>query len=214
MKVRGPLLAGALLLAGCDGGVDLVPLYAQEVYLCTEAMAPELEARVQDCRARFLEDGSCAGVISFTGRIEDEDVTVDTELERTEADYAVFPDASAALDTLSLYGYSPYFEFRIVINMIGGAPEYTGPARTLALGGPTDLEEGWSTDLFTRVALRVAAPPDSQDYALSRGEVTITLQDEDEHAGTFTLERGTSESITGCFHSFTSETQFDPQGTP
>lgn len=208
MSRRAPIaLAGfAILLAGCPDGVTIVPLYDTELDLCAPEMAETYAARVEDCRARWEADGSCAGVISFHGRLFAEEVRVDADLFETGVDYAVFPDVTRALDALELYGASPYFDFRMVLSLLGGAPDEPGP-RALSLGLPTDIEEGWSTDAAFRCALRVAAPPDSQDLSMTNGELVITLQSDDEHAGTFSLRRGTTEAIDGCFHAFTTAPQ-------
>ena len=201
------------LMSGCPDGVGLVPLYETEIDLCTAERADELASRVDACRAAHELDGSCAGVMSFTGTLFGEAVVVDTELVETEEDQAVFPDESAALDVLTLYGDSPYFAFRIAHSLIGGAPDLGDASRVLEIGGTTDNDPGWSTDALARAEVRISAPPDSVDLAMTRGQLVMTYQTAGEHAGTFSFARG-ADTLTGCFHAFSTTRRMRPEASP
>lgn len=201
------------LLSGCPDGVGLVPLYETEIDLCAADRVDELASRVEACRAAHELDGSCAGVMSFAGTLFGEGLVVDTELVETEEDHAVFADDSSAFDVLTLYGDSPYFAFKFALSLIGGAPDLGDTSRVLEIGGPTGNDPGWSTDAFARAEVRISAPPDSVDLAMTRGQLVITYQTAGEHAGTFSFARG-ADTLTGCFHAFSTTSRTRTEASP
>jgi len=196
----------AVHLAGCDG-VAITTLYESELDLCLPENAEIFAMRVAECRARFLSDGSCAGVMSFSGTLADEPVAVETELEQARILEAELPDLSVVRDELELYGESPYFRFVFVLYMLGGATDLGETNRTLDVGGALSHPAGWSSDALMRTDLRITAPPDSLDFPLTAGNIVITTQSLTESAGRFSFSRGapSATELDGCFHAFTTD---------
>jgi hypothetical protein len=199
-----------MCLAGCDG-VSISTLYAREIDLCSEENADLYAERVASCRAQFLADGSCAGVFSFTGVLLDEPVTLDTDLLESSLLDQELPDLSIVRDRVQLQGESPYFRFVLLFYLLGGAEDLGATQRELTIGGSMNHPPGWSTDAFARADLRITAPPDSSDLAISSGNVVITTQTQTESAGTFVLERGEATSLSGCFHAFTNSRMIESE---
>lgn len=198
----------ALGLAACDG-VAITTLYESELDLCLPENAEILAARIDDCRVRFLADGSCAGVMSFSGTLADEAVVVETELDEARLLDAELPDLSVVRDELELYGASPYFRFVLVLYMLGGAADLGDTSRALDVGGALSHPPGWSNDALMRTDLRISAPPDSLDFPLTSGSIVITTQTLTESAGRFSFSRGapSATDLEGCFHAFTANRQ-------
>lgn len=204
MKRPRPFALAALFLPllACDG-VDIAPLYELEVDLCAPENAEAFAARVADCRARFVADGSCAGVFSMSGMLLEEPITVDAELDESSLVDAELPDDTFVRDRVSMLGASPYFRFVLIFYLLGGAIDLGDTNRPLTIGGAMSHPPGWSSDSSARADLRISAPPDSDDLSISSGEVVITRQTLTESAGTFSFVRGENTALDGCFHAFT-----------
>lgn len=201
-----PLLFLALssLAQACEG-VEIAPLYERETDLCSEQNTGLFAERVAECEERFLEDGSCAGVFSFAGTLLGEPVIVDSELDESSFVDAQVAELTVVRDRVLLLGSSPYFDFVLVFYLLGGDADLGDVNRELTIGGMMQHPSGWSSDALTRADLRVTAPPDSDDLAMTGGSVLITRQTLTESAGRFMFERGEETSLSGCFHVFTQD---------
>jgi hypothetical protein len=78
-----------------------------------ERLSISLADAVEDCRRRYERDESCAGLISFEGLLEDQPVTLDAEVSKTEFVDAIEADGSAIRDNVKIYGRTPYFLFTL-----------------------------------------------------------------------------------------------------
>src|SRR5262245_13154346 len=136
MLGRGPLggvLGGSVLalsVGGCASAVDNPSVYESEQYLCEGSARREFDARVDRCR----DSGSCAGVVSYRGIREGQDVTVDTDLTQAVLlDYQTL-DRRTLRDEVTLGGTSPYFRFSLVWKDVGGTMSGDAEGSTLSIG--------------------------------------------------------------------------------
>lgn len=196
-------LASLVALVACDG-VAISPLYETQLDLCAEENASLYAERVADCRARFLADGACAGVIGLRGDLLGEPVVVAAELVESSVIDAELPDTAIVRDRVVLLGAAPYFRFVLQLDLLGGAVDLGDTSRMLTIGGGTSHPSGWSTDALARAYLRLTSPPDSDDLPLNEGAIEITRQTPTESAGRFAFTRSDLD-IEGCFHAFTSD---------
>lgn len=204
----------ALALAGCAMPVENEPVYASQRFLCADELSDELRDEIEDCRDAFERDGSCAGIMSFTGQLEGEAITVESVLESSEfLDLRAEGEGSELRQELKLSGSSPYFSFILSWLDIGGALDGDGDDRTLQYGargsGMTTLE-----DDFVRAALRMTVGGESRAFTPREGEITSQLQRLDEHAAVFSADFGASgDYLDGCFHAFPTAHKFTTEVT-
>jgi hypothetical protein len=200
-------VACLLTAAGCVAPVETEPAYASEHFLCGPESEQQWMDEVEDCRVRYEDDESCAGVISFEGLLEDIPVALDGEVSKAEFVDAIDGDGAALRDAVKIYGRTPYFLFTLQLKEIGGET-LDAQERTLRVGradGP--LEE--LTDETVRPSLRMSVAGDSADLAGRSGELVIERQSASEQAGTFALRFGSAgDELDGCFHVFATERTF------
>ena len=209
---RGPgrrLLALTLLLSGGCGPLPLESAYDSQRDICgvdAEVFAELME----DCRARWEQDRSCAGVLGFRGTLEGVEVTVESSLVQTRLVDLETLAGPVVREGVGLLGRSPYFEFDLTFESIGGEVEQPAAAPSvLEVGAGNDLE-----DAFVGASMRMSTGAESVDLKGVAGELTRTLQRLDEQAGTFDITFADGDSITGCFHGLVTERLVDIEENP
>jgi hypothetical protein len=193
--------------AACAAPVENEPAYASERFLCGAPNAELWQDAVERCRVRYERDASCAGMISFEGTLEDQPVTLDAEVGRSQFVDAPSPAGPTLRSNVKIYGRTPYFQFTLQLKEIGG--EVGGGPRTLQIGGAPQPDE-LLTDSIVRPSFRMSVGGDSKDLAGQSGELEVERQTEDEEAGAFSMQfRTPGARIDGCFHVFTEERTFE-----
>jgi hypothetical protein len=111
--VPGWILALGSGLAGCGDPLYAPSAFSEERYLCDADHRSEFDARVAECRDAYLRDRSCAGLVSFRGTIELQQVVVDSQ-----ATLAVIQDqmrgGGIVTHALNVWASSPYFGVRLL----------------------------------------------------------------------------------------------------
>lgn len=189
-----------LPLYGC-GPLPTESAYSQQRDICgedSELFAPRLE----DCRARFQADRSCAGVIGFSGNIEGVEVIVESDLTIARLGQVETLAGPIVRNSVELIGRSPYFEYSLVVKDLGGGiDDPSAPPRTLSIGTAAGV---WDDDLFS-AGLRLSTGAESDDLNSVAGTLVSTLQIVDEQAGQFELELESGDVVAGCFHAIATE---------
>lgn len=192
-------VAGAFALVSCALPVDSPQAYATEQNLCAAEQAEEWRAQVERCRQKYQLTKSCGGVISFSGRLEGEAVTVDSALSGTQFADLIESDGSELRVDIDLHGRSPYFAFNFTWRAVGGNVD--GEAIERALRFDPVLES--LNDENVRGAFRVIVGGESKAFAARTGMLLISRQTRDEEVATFQAAFGTAgDRLTGCFHAF------------
>lgn len=200
-----PRLAGCACLfafvLGCSVAVENPPAYETERFLCTGEHADAWQAELDRCREAFETDESCGGVISFRGRIEGKDVTVDSRITGNEFIDWLPADGVHLRDHVMLYGSSPYFHFSFQWRELGG--DLLGGAEGRELGfGAASEPFGMLEDDLARSSLRMTVGADSRSFPFRGGSLSIERQRTHEEAATFEAEFAAGDSLSGCFHAF------------
>lgn len=199
----------ALACAGCAMPVENPPVYESQRFLCADEHSDAWRDAVDDCHEDFERDQSCAGVLSFTGQLEGEAVTVESLLGTTEfLDLRADGEGSELRQELKLKGASPYFQFVFSWLDIGG--DLTGEAddRTLHHGTAEDRDTVLDDDRV-RTAFRLTVGGESRALTPREAELTTERQRIDEHVATFNADFGASgDYLEGCFHAFPIEHRF------
>lgn len=197
--VRVGLLCALLGSASC-GPLPLQPAYDTQRDICAD---PDLFAElIEACRSRWQADGSCGGVIGFTGELQGVPVIVESELLITRfAQVERLEDGAIERGDMSLTARSPYFEYTLSLKDIGGALLGAESGQSLAVGPSASYD-----DDTVEVALRLATGAESEDIAASSGQLLTEVQGQDEHVASFVLEFDADSAIEGCFHALATET--------
>lgn len=195
-------------LAGCAVPVENSAAYDSERFLCAAEHSGEWQAEVDRCRAGYELDKSCGGVISFSGRLEGELLTVDAALGANEFLDLVNADGSEVRQDIKLYGRSPYFLFVLRWKELGGDLLGGAEERSLSIGGSSGPIAGLDDDVAV-ASLRLTVGGDSRSFLSHAGDLTIERQAPDEQAATFSADFGTTgDHLDGCFHAFAVEHKF------
>jgi hypothetical protein len=198
----GHVAAGALALLGCAVAVENPPAYDAERNLCTAERSSEWDDLLESCREEFESDRGCGGLISFEGRIQNEALTVDSELGANEFYDRITVDGLELREQLKLQGRSPYFVFTFELRGIGGELSDDGEQRSLSFGSGDGRFEPLDDDVV-RGALRMTVGGETKAFAPRRGSLSIERQEHDEQVGSFTADFATAgDHLTGCFHAF------------
>jgi len=198
----GFVTASMLTLLGCNVAIENPPAYDAERDLCAAKGAKEWDALLESCREEFEADGGCAGLISFTGQLENEALTVDSELGINEFFDRVTVDGVEIRQQIKLHGRSPYFVFAFEFRGLGGELSDEDQQRSLSFGSGTGDFESLDDELV-RGALRMTVGGETKAFAPRRGNLTIAHQAQDEQSATFEADFGTAgDHLTGCFHAF------------
>lgn len=186
-------------LVGC-GPLDLTSAYTDQRPICSD---PELFAElIADCRARWDDDRSCAGVLGFEGALEGVDVVVESELDISSFDQVQTLDGPIVRDRIALTGRSPYFEYTLTFKHVGGSiDEPDAPSRQLEVGEGDSILD----DDLTEASFRLATGIESDDSTASAGYLISTLQLVDEQIADFRLEFDNGDAIEGCVHALGTE---------
>jgi hypothetical protein len=196
-------IAATFALFGCAVAVENPPAYDAERNLCTAKRSKEWNAMVDSCRERFEDDAGCGGLISFTGQLENEALTVDSELGANEFYDHIGLDGVELRQQLKLYGRSPYFAFAFELRGLGGElSDEGGQARSLSFGSSDGRFEPLDDDMV-RGAFRMTVGGETKAFAPRSGKITIESQAHYEQVATFEADFATAgDRVTGCFHAF------------
>lgn len=202
--IAGGYIAVAGAALGCAAPVETHSAYADQAYLCTDDAADALATAVASCTAAWQRDRSCGGIMSFSGQIEGNAVTVTSELDGTSFRVALpSDDETAYLDRIDSNGAGPYFRFSFKAKSLGGDAEATtATARTLTLNRTATTQPGHLTDGVAELALRLTAGGDSADLlSLDDGGVLVLDEQAPERlVGHFDARFGeATNAIQGCF---------------
>jgi hypothetical protein len=201
-----PAFAGAFMLVACALPVENPPAYDAELNLCAADQADAWRSRVERCRDAYERDKSCGGVMSFAGRLEGEQITVDSELHATEFSDQINADGSELRVDVKLYGRSPYFAFSFEWRGVGG--DLAGETIERRLRFDSALES--LDDEVVRGALRMTVGGASKAFAPRAGTLTVVRQTLGEEIATFRADFGSAgDSLKGCFHAFPVKREID-----
>jgi hypothetical protein len=193
--------ASLLPLLGCTVALENPPAYDAERDLCAAKRQGEWERRLASCREKYETDAGCGGLISFTGQLEGEPLTVDSELGASEFSDRLTADATELREDVKLQGRSPYFVFTFEWRGLGGDLSSEDGARTLSFGAGVGRQESLDDELV-RGALRMTVGGETKAFAPRGGSLVIERQTPDEQVATFETNFGGSDDLTGCFHAF------------
>jgi hypothetical protein len=198
-------LPGAALVAALGGcsAVEPESAYASERYLCGEEQGERWRLELEQCRIDHQVNGSCAGVMSLTGRLHGEPLTVDSRLEVARFEDVVGADGVRLRNEIKLNGLGPYFHFRIRLWEVGGELG-AQPALEVIAGQAPGAEPRPLRDSFVRASFRLSAAGKSVESPAAGGYVSLPLHAESEQAGIFRFQFG-SDQIDGCFHALLTE---------
>ena len=130
------LSLGITWLTGCADPLDGPSAYETQRFLCTEERQSEWLDLVEECESQRAFDGSCGGVVSFTGVLQGQPYTVESLLKSSDVTDVRTPENDLIRSSLTMIGASPYFNFRLTFTGLGGALSEAGfpeAPRTLAL---------------------------------------------------------------------------------
>ncbi|HMJ14871.1 MAG TPA: hypothetical protein VK524_25840 [Polyangiaceae bacterium] len=195
------LAASLLALLGCTVAVENPPAYDAERDLCAAKRKGEWERRLASCRDEYEADASCGGLISFTGQLEGEPLTVDSELGASEFSDRVNAEGAELREDVKLQGRSPYFVFTFEWRGLGADLSSENGPRTLSFGAGVGGQESLEDELV-RGALRMTVGGETRAFAPRGGSLVIERQTQGEQVATFETNFGGSDDLTGCFHAF------------
>ena len=204
--------AAASVLGGCSG-IDVESAYGSERYLCTDEQADRWQAELSQCRTDHDADRSCGGLLSLTGRMHGQPLTVDARLEVARFEDVLRADGVRLRNEIKLNGIGPYFHFRVRLWEVGGELSGAGPTLAVMAGQAPGVDPGPLLDSFVRASLRLSAAGQSMESPAVAGYVSSPVQAESEQAATFRFEFG-SDEVEGCFHALRTEFSLTPGGAP
>ena len=198
----------APILGGCSSALDAPSVYESEVYLCAPQQADRWRVELERCRSEYDLNGSCGGLVSFTGHLYRQPLVVDSRFDVARFEDILRSDGVRMRNDLKLSGISPYFRFRVRFWEVGG--EVSSGERTLdVIAGQAPGPPQPFLDRFVRASVRLSASGQSVESPALGGNVSLSLQAVNEQAGTFHLEFG-EDAIDGCFHAFLTEYSLTP----
>lgn len=186
---------------GCVEGIDPPTAYESERYLCEDSQA--WEQAIAECVEAYLRDGSCGGVMSFRGTLEDTPVVVDSQLSASRFLLAQSEGHPLRLLDIDTVGNSPYFRFAFKIRSFGGAADEVTAAETVyTVNTQARTQPEPLSDLHVETSLRLTAGGGSVDLAglNEKGQVVIEGRGPDLLRGRIQAAFGkASDQIEGCF---------------
>ena len=114
MRDLGTLGAAVALVtlttAGCGSPLEAPSGFDEERYYCDPPHAADWNEQIANCRASYLLDGSCEGLISYRGLVDSQNVVVDSQVTQLKITDSLRGDGTTSR-YFSIYGRSPYFFF-------------------------------------------------------------------------------------------------------
>ena len=192
-------------VGGCIDGFGAGTAYDDQRFLCADEREEEWEQRRADCLAAFLDDDACAGVVSFSGTLESQAVTVDTDL--VDSTFKFNQDILGTFDLVSIVavGPTPYFTLSFNLGSVGGATSTNLDGRDLELDQAAASKDGNFDDDLVSISLRLTGGGDSVSLEgrTGTGQVHLSLQTFRELTGTFSGQfGGEGNDVDGCFSIF------------
>ncbi|HMJ51194.1 MAG TPA: hypothetical protein VK540_03940 [Polyangiaceae bacterium] len=194
--------AMALVVEGCASPLDAPSVYESEVFLCAPDQADRFNVELERCRNEYDRDGSCGGLVSFTGRLYNQPLVVDSRIDVSRFEDLLRADGVRIRDQVKLSGISPYFRFRVRFWEMGG--DMLGDERSLDVIASVAPGAQPFLDRFVHASIRLSASGQSVESPALNGNVSLSVQTVNEEAGTFHLGFG-EDAIDGCFHAFLTE---------
>jgi hypothetical protein len=197
-----------LVLEGCASPLDAPSIYESELFLCAPDQADRFRVELERCRNEYQRDGSCGGLVSFTGRLYEQPLVVDARFDVSRFEDLLRADGVRIRNEVKLSGISPYFRFRVRFWEMGG--DMSGDERSLdVIAGQAPGPPQPFLDRFVRASVRLSASGQSVESSALTGNVSLSIQAVNEEAGTFHLGFG-EDAIDGCFHAFLTEYSLAP----
>ncbi len=202
-------LAALAPLASCVDRFETPSEYGDVALLCgdgtdPDVFDPELEARIEDCRAAGPSE--CPGVFHLVGVLEDTDIGLLLELEETEIE-SEDEAGDDVFSGVSLVGVGPYVAFELTVADVGGSLldtlDTTGRTRTL-VNNNDDV-----ADDLAYVEIRLASGG-AVSMRSQSGSIDLTRVSTTEVRGRFTAalyrfgvgDEAEDDVVVGCFHAF------------
>ena len=213
MIKRSVALGLSLFAAGCLGKFQTPSAYSEQRFLCDEPHSADFQNLVDGCRV----DGHCFGAFSMRGSLQNEPLTVESQL--SDAAFGVVQPSGASeqsLDRVQMSGTSPYFQFVFHIKSVGGVVSSTadGTQRTLELNSGAARMTNPLVDDLVDVGQFLEVGGASSDQAGMNGSVVITSLSATELRGTFHGSFGSpTDVVDGCFAALPSITTVNPTPT-
>lgn len=189
--------AGLGLSLGCIEPFETPSEYDEQRFLCSEELASTYQDLIDDCAS----DATCAGVLSFRGKLEGVPVTVESLQSSTVFRRVRVPTGDLLLDRVDTFGASPYFNLGLQLKSIGGRADEEAPAREMTVDRGADSAAEPYADELLRMELRLTSGGESVDLTAEKGgTVTISTQTPDELSGSFEGHFGSAtDRVEGCF---------------
>jgi hypothetical protein len=117
-------LACSGALAGCVAPLEAPSAFDDQQYLCDPGHADAWRARIESCRDAFAADGSCLGVISLRGILDNENVVMDSPVTRLVITDTPNRDGVVVRDYF-VSGRAPYFDFSLDLTGFAVPPAHS-----------------------------------------------------------------------------------------
>lgn len=111
-------------LAACVAPLEAPSAFEDQQYLCDPGHADTWRARIESCRAAFVADGSCLGVISLRGILDNQNVVMDSPVTRLAITDSPNRDGTVVRDYF-FRGSAPYFDFSMDLTGFAVPPAHS-----------------------------------------------------------------------------------------
>jgi hypothetical protein len=176
----------AILLFGCSDPLDAPSGYEDQTFLCEAGAQAARQARTKACNA----DAACSGWVSLSGMLQDQPVTVSSELRNVRLDAVKAPGVGLVREAITIRAESPYFALRWVFSAL---PPLEATTETLAL--PISISQG---DGSVHSALRLEGGGASVEFSGRDGQL-LTSWTAQEQSGDAHVNLGSGNVVDGCF---------------
>lgn len=191
-----------VLHVGCIEPFETPAEYDSQRFLCSEANEEAYAQAVAGC----ANDAGCGGIVSFQGKLEGVPVTVEsTQTSTVFRRVSVTATDEVQLDRVDTYGASPYFEFGLQIESVGGsADDVIADAREMTVDSRATRLSDHRTDNLVTFDMRLNAGGESVTlFGLTGGSLLISKQSPEEMSGAFVTSFGkAADRVEGCFTIF------------
>ena len=205
------LLCSSLSL-GCGSplfGLDFGGANLDQRNLCGEQASEQWEELLADCRARWEEDQSCAGLLSFEGQLDGQEVLFGGELASADFDMIVMPEGDVLREAVSVAGRAPTYEFKLENASLGVPVELAAdiPPYLVAPDNSSPI------DFIADGSMRLSNGFQSRDIRAVDGFLLIEQFTESEYRASWEMSFGTPEDrIEGCIHALVTKTTLEEYG--